>query len=133
MSRSNLQTEHSLSRQKDAKSRKAPRFDASVLLNFKSISRVGGIKVKLINISRRGALIESRERMSPRSHIFLRVTTDKAVYLIKGRVVRCSIPSMKGRVFQSAIAFNEDFTILPAGLDDDSEFLLQLLMQTDSG
>ena len=96
--------------------RKAPRFDASAIPTLKYISRIGGYIVKLINISRSGALIESRERISKGSSLSLRLTTENAVYFIKGRIVRYSTSPMKGRVFQSGIAFDKELTILPASI-----------------
>ena len=97
--------------------RAVPRFDASALPALKSISRIGGPTVKLINISRRGALVESRERLAPRSSIPLRLTTEKDVYFIKGQIIRSQTFPKIGRAFQSAIAFKEDFAILPASID----------------
>ncbi len=101
------------------KRRKAPRFDASAIHTLKSISRIGGPTVKLINISRRGALVEGRERISPGSSIALRLTTEKDVFFVKGRIIRSRTLPKIGRVFQSAIVFKEDFALLPASTDAD--------------
>ncbi len=130
MSLANLQMEHSLRRKKTDSSRNAPRFDAPAMLALKCISLAEGHKVKLINISRRGALIESRDRMSPGSTISLRLTTEKTVYFIKGRIVRSSSSPMSGRVFRSGIAFHEDFTILPEGADERPEPNMEAVVQT---
>ena len=96
--------------------RGAPRFDASAIPSLKSINQVGGPEIKLINISRGGALIESQEPLSKGSNICLRLVTAKNVYLLKGRIIRFSASSMNGNVlqYQSAIIFDEDFTILPS-------------------
>ena len=99
--------------------RAVPRFDASVIPALRSISRIGGSTVKLINISRRGALVESRERISQGSTIALRLTTENEVYFIKGRVISSSTSPKIGRVFQSAVAFKEDFSFLPVSADSD--------------
>jgi hypothetical protein len=115
MSHTTLQMEHRLKGQQFGKCKPAPRFNASALPTLKGINRVGGPEVKLINISRSGALIESPEHMSPGSDISLRLVTAEAVYSIKGRITRCSTSSTNDRLFQSGIAFDEDFTMLPPG------------------
>ena len=91
------------------------RFGASSIRALKSVSQVGGPEVKLINISRRGALIEGPERMSLRSRISLRLTTAEEVYFLKGRIIRCRSFPIDARAikYQSAIIFDESFTILP--------------------
>ena len=99
--------------------RTAPRFDPSVIPAFRYISRIGGSTIKLVNISRGGALVESRERISVGAGIALRLTTDEDVHFIKGRIVRSRTSPRMGRVFQSAIAFREDLTIIPASTDAD--------------
>jgi hypothetical protein len=96
---------------------------------LKSVGQFGGNQVKLINISRRGALIESRERLSPKTSISLRLTTKKSVYIVKGRIVRSSPSPLNKREFQSAIAFHEDFKIMPPGIDEDFESYLQVLLK----
>jgi hypothetical protein len=108
-----------MDRQRIKNRRAAPRFDASAIPALKSISRIGGPTVKIINISRRGALLESRERLAPGSSIALRLTTEKDVYFIKGRITRSQTYPRIGRAFQSAVAFREDFNILPASIDTD--------------
>lgn len=104
--------------------RTAPRFDASAIPVFKSISLVKGPEVKLINISRHGALIESSERISPGSSISLRVVTAESVHTLKGKMVRYKAISMNSKEtgYQIVIAFDEDFTVLPEGLDDFMNF-----------
>lgn len=130
MSLTNIQMEQSLRRNKRAKTRTAPRFDGSTMLALKSISRVEGHKVKVINISRRGALVESRDRLSPGSTISLRLTTDKTVYFIKGRVVRSRKSPTSGRMYQSGISFYKDFEFLPAGDDKEAKPHDEALVQT---
>jgi hypothetical protein len=94
---------------------RAIRFDASAIRTLKDVRQVGGPEVKLINISRRGALIVSPESISLRSRISLRLVTAEGSYLVKGRVIRCNTCPAKGKVieYQSAIVFDKDFTTLP--------------------
>jgi hypothetical protein len=113
MSHATLEMEQRLKGQQSEKCRRAPRFDASAIHTLKRVNRVGGPEVRLINISRGGALIESPEHMSPGSSISLQLVTAETVHVIKGRITRCSNTSTNDRPFQSAIAFDEDFKILP--------------------
>ena len=119
MNNSTLSMEQWLKNQSIGNRRKVPRFDASAIPNLKSIHQVDGPEVNLINISRRGALIESSERILPGPNISLRIVTVDAVHIIKGRIVHYSIyPGSNRKVlYQFAFAFDEDFTILPAGTD----------------
>jgi len=109
--------------------RRSPRFDVSVALpTLKSVSRVGGREVTLINISRHGALIESRERMQPNSRIVLRAITAETTYIFKGRITRCIMSPKKYKMFQAGIEFDEEFTFLPLSSEllnlykDDDDF-----------
>jgi len=100
--------------------RKTPRFMASAIPSLKSVHFGEGPEIKLINISTGGALIETQEPMSPGSSVSLRVVTTEAVHLLKGRILRCDTSTIgEGSVFQCAITFNEDFTILPPSQEAD--------------
>ncbi len=116
-----FQIEEHLSHQTIQDRRSAPRFDASDIPGFRSIDQVGGPEVKLINIARRGALIESTEQISPGPSTSLRIITAEAVHIIEGRIIHYRVSSLKYKVlqYQAVVAFNEDFTILPAGPDKE--------------
>jgi hypothetical protein len=100
--------------------RRAPRFDASAIPSLKSAHQIGGPEIKLINISRGGALIEVQERLSPGTSFALQLVTAETVHLLHGRIIRCYVYAI-GKVVQyrCAIAFDEDFTILPPGKEAD--------------
>ena len=102
---------------------RATRFNASAIRTLISLNIVRGPEAKLINISKRGALIESPEYISPASRISLRLVTAEEAYLIKGRIIRCSASSKKDNAlkYQFGIVFDEDFASMPV-----------LLMWTDS-
>ena len=125
MSHAALQMDQSLKRQNIGDRRAAPRFDASAIPGFKSINQVGGPEVRLINISRSGALIESPKLMSLGSSVSLQIVTAEAVHIINGRLIGRSIhyrtSSMNEKVLQcqAAIDFDKDFAILPASTDLD--------------
>ena len=116
MSHTGFTAERSLEHTSIKDRREAPRFDASAIMGFKSINPVGEPKVKLINISRFGVLIEGRNFLSPGSTISLQLITAEAVYLIKGRISRCRTSSLdnKGFKYQSAVFLDEEFMLLPA-------------------
>jgi hypothetical protein len=123
-----LQMKPNLKRQTIEERRKAARFDLFFAMpTLKSISRINGQEVNLINMSRFGALIESDEQISPGTAIFLRVITAETAFIIKGRIIRCSVSPTNDRVFQFGIEFDEDFAPLPASirslkLFEDEEF-----------
>ena len=99
--------------------RAAPRFEVSDIPAFKSISLAEGPEVELVNISRYGALIESRKRISTGPNISLRIALAEKVHIIEGRVIHCCIYSRRDRdvQYQTAVAFHKDFPILSAGPD----------------
>jgi hypothetical protein len=101
--------------------RKTPRFDASNIPNLRIIIQGDTHEAKVINISRGGALIECSEHMSPGSSISLHLLVAKTAYNIEGRITRSGLSSTNNQVpqYQSAIAFDKDFTLLPAGIDMD--------------
>ena len=95
--------------------RKAPRLDAESIPFLIGAYQVGGPEVKLINISRGGALIESREPLAKGSEICLQLVTAGKVYLIRGRILRYYISFIAGNAlrYRSAIAFDKDLAIMP--------------------
>ena len=94
--------------------RAAPRFDASDIPNLRIINEGDEPEAKLINISRRGALIESRERMLPGTCIYLQLAVDENIHFVRGRIIGHRNSSTNGGVFKTAIAFDEEFTSLPS-------------------
>ena len=110
--------------------RKAPRFDVFFAMpTLKSISRIDGHEVDLINISRLGALIDSDEQMPPGARVVFRAVTAETVYIFKGRITRCGVSPRVEKMFQSGIEFDEEFTFLPVSIEllqlfeDDRDFL----------
>ena len=100
--------------------RKAPRFDSSAIPDQKKVHLVDGPDVKLINISRGGALVETQERITPGSQVSLRLVAAETVYRLNGRILRCYVYEIdKILTYQCAIAFDEDFTLLPSGKEAD--------------
>jgi hypothetical protein len=105
--------------------RSAPRFDASDIPQLRIISDSGAPEAKLINISRRGALIESREHLLPGDSIYLQLAIDENLYYVRGQIINHRNSSMNGGISKIAIAFDEEFTSLPPSDDllEDEDFL----------
>ena len=68
-----------------------------------------GPDIRLIDISRGGALFECSKRLVPQSAVALRLVTPDGTHIVRGRVVRSRIVRMErgGLGYQAAIAFNE--------------------------
>jgi hypothetical protein len=94
----------------------------SAIPALKGVRLVAGPEVRLINISRGGALIESDSRLTPGSNLCLRLVTAESVYLLRGRVLRSRVATLTHSVlrYQSALTFDEEFRILPAGQKGDA-------------
>lgn len=95
--------------------RRAVRLPPSAIPLLKSVRLVAGPEVKLINISRGGALIESEARLSPGSTICVRLVSGDSIYLLKGRVLRARAASLSGTElrYHIALAFDEEFAVVP--------------------
>lgn len=67
------------------------------------------VGIRLIDISRGGALFECRRRVIPGSEVALRLMTQDGSHLVRGRVVRSRMVRLEsgGMGYQTAIAFNE--------------------------
>jgi hypothetical protein len=80
-----------------------------------------GPPVRLVNISRAGALLESDSRLFSGAHICLKVNTADAMFWLMGRVLRSNTSTRDGhRVkYESAIAFEDDFVLLDEDLAED--------------
>lgn len=74
---------------------------------------IAGPEVKLLKISRAGALIESDSRLYTGSHIWLRLNAGDATFLLKGRVLRSRASTVEGCAahYESAVAFEDDFVL----------------------
>jgi hypothetical protein len=115
----NLRTVRQVDRDRFSERRSAPRFDASVIPHLKNVLQLEGPEVKLINISRSGALIETRERMPPKSRVSLRLDTTETVYYLEGEVLRCYVYEIdKVLKYQYAVEFDDEFEILPSAKEE---------------
>ena len=85
-----------------------PRIPASALPDL-SVNLTTGPDIRLIDISRGGALFECSKRLVPASTVALRLVTPDGTHIVRGRVVRSRIVRLErgGLGYQAAIAFNE--------------------------
>ena len=68
-----------------------------------------GPDIRLIDVSRGGALFECSKRLVPASAVALRLVTPDGTHIVRGRVVRSRIVRLErgGLGYQAAISFNE--------------------------
>ncbi len=100
-------------RDPDTNSRQWPRFSPAEVPSLKSISSNAGMEMKVVNVSRGGALLETEVRLPPGTGIMLKVVTVEGVIQIAGHVLRSSVSSLKGiPKYQSAVAFESPLHIL---------------------
>lgn len=66
-----------------------------------------GQAVALVNISRRGALVESRTRLRPGARTELQLCGAGARAQVKGRVERCHVVALDPLQYQGVIVFDE--------------------------
>src|SRR5262245_66002085 len=68
-----------------------------------------GPDIRLIDISKGGALFECSKRLVPSSTVALRIVTPDGTHIVRGRVVRSRIVRLErgGLGYEAAIAFNE--------------------------
>jgi hypothetical protein len=91
-----------------------PRVPASELPSLLAQFATGAT-VRLIDISKSGARLETDRRMLPNATISLRLVASDAAFVIKGTVVRSRLFKMSdgGLGYDVAVAFNEPLQQLP--------------------
>jgi hypothetical protein len=74
---------------------------------------VAGPDVRLVDISRRGILLETDTRLLPGCPIRVKFVTDDATLILKGRVIRSSVAvvSGEGLVYRTGVSFDEDISV----------------------
>jgi hypothetical protein len=93
--------------------RASPRRLASELPFLKSVKLLAGPDVRLVDVSRGGALLESDTPLPPGTRICLRLVTTDTTILIDGRVLRSRVSCLQAGLvrYKSAIAFDEDVAL----------------------
>ena len=93
--------------------RASPRRPASELPFLKSVKLLAGPEVRLIDVSRGGAQLESETPLPPGTRVCLRLVTTDTTLLIDGRVLRSRVSCLQpGLVrYRSAVAFDEEVAL----------------------
>lgn len=97
--------------------RSSPRVPAASVPNLKA-RLLAGPDVRLVDLSRRGVLLETQTRLLPGSPIRLKFVADDATLVLKGSVVRSSVSTFgeQGLVYRTAVAFDQDISICDESL-----------------
>lgn len=100
-----------------AERRRSPRRPAALVPNLKA-RLLAGPDVRLVDVSRRGVLLETDTRLMPGSPIRVKFVADDSNLVMKGCVVRSSVAVVSGTglVYRTAISFDEDISICDESL-----------------
>ena len=106
-------TRHGRPVETGAELRKYARRPASDVPDLKA-RLVAGSDVRLVNVSRRGVLVETDARLMPNSAVTVRFVTDAGSVVLKGCVVRSSIALMSkaSLVYRTAVSFDQDISLV---------------------
>ena len=102
--------------------RASPRRPASELPFLKSVKLLAGPEVRLIDVSRGGAQLESETPLPPGTRVCLRLVTTDTTLLIDGRVLRSRVSCLQpGLVrYRSAVAFDEEVALFSVDKADSA-------------
>jgi hypothetical protein len=91
-----------------------PRLHPSAIPDLRSIRLQGGGEANIINISKKGALLETQERVTPGAGISIRLVAADAVFLMRGRILRSRAKTLRESVpvYEAAIEFETELTVL---------------------
>lgn len=104
-----------------------PRLPASELHFLKSVKLLAGPEVRLIDVSRGGAQLESDTPLPPGTRVCLRLVTTDTTLLIDGRVLRSRVSCLQpGLVkYRSAVAFDEQVALFSEDKADSAAKVLE--------
>jgi len=79
--------------------------------------------VRLIDFSKRGALVETSSRLGPGRTVSIRFVTSDTELTLTGKVVRCWVSGLSGSQlsFQTALTFSEDNPLCERVLEEQAE------------
>ncbi len=100
--------------------RRAERFDPAEIPSLKNAGLVAGPDIRLVNISRGGAMFETKNHILPGADICIRLMAMDALLFLHGRVLESRASSLSGSdlIYQCRLAFDEEFSLLPAKRED---------------
>lgn len=92
--------------------RRWPRFNIEDVPSVKGIHSNAGSEIQVANISRGGALLQTRKRLAPGTRIRLEVVTVEDRFPLAGFVLRSCMSSPNGTPrYQAAVAFDTPLQI----------------------
>ena len=105
------------SRGKEIERRRAPRLSSEDISALKSTRLLAGPEVRLMNLSKRGALLQSDTRIAPGAKVCVRMIAGDTVILLRGFVLRSRVSQLKGATltYEWAIAFDEECSLFDNG------------------
>ncbi len=110
------------------------RFDISEVPSIADVSSDTGSRVRVVNISRGGALLQTNELAAPRSKIQLNFKTSGGAIPLTGLVLRSSISYPKGvPQYQAAVAFDCLLPIIDARQEPTADTSQTPLESSQSG
>ena len=110
------------------------RFEISEVPSITDVSSDTGSRVRVINISRGGALLQTNELTAPRSKIQLNFDTSGGVIPLTGFVLRSSVSYPKGvPQYQAAVAFDCLLPIIDASPEPTADTSQTPLESSQSG
>jgi hypothetical protein len=107
---------------------------AAARLNLSAfISR--GQTVRLINVSKRGALVESDVRLCPGNTVSLRFVTSEKELSLAGCIIRSSVSQMSGSklVYRTALSFSEDIPLTETPVEEQALPAIAIPVRAKSG
>ena len=98
---------------KEIERRSMKRIPPESTPSLKSARLMAGPEVRLINISKRGALLESDTRMTPGANICIRLVAADEVILLHGSVLRSRVLRLRAQqlTYECAIAFDAECSL----------------------
>lgn len=123
MTKSNVWIQERTSEPASGRERRAfPRLPASELPFLKSVKLLAGPEVRLIDVSRGGAQLESDTPLPPGTRVCLRLVTTDTTLLIDGRVLRSRVSCLQpGLVrYRSAVAFDDEVALFSEDKTDSA-------------
>lgn len=95
---------------------------------------VAGPEVRIIDVSKRGILLETETRLLPNSPIAIRFVAADASFVLKGCVVRSSIALLTNVAlkYQTAVAFEEDIRLCDESLWQEDDTALSIHGPSDA-
>lgn len=97
--------------------RASPRRPASAIPNLQA-RLVAGPDVRLIDVSRRGVLIETPSRLLPGSAVRVKFVVEDKTLVLRGGVVRSNVRNVTdtGLLYRTAVAFDQDISLCDPSL-----------------